>query len=105
MLPAARHRQPRPGRQHRRPRLHQDAGPPPDRLLGPAAAAPDQYTNVPDTGTQRCDLATYRANAGAIPGQANDGTFPDPTGAATRRFIIEVLFQAYSKVYSGDNVP
>ena len=72
-----------------------------DRL----AAVTSQYTNVPDAGTQRSDLATYRANAGPIPGQASDGTFPDPNGAASRRFVIEALFQAYSSVYGVITVP
>jgi CSLREA domain-containing protein len=72
-----------------------------DRVAAPAG----QYTNVADSGTQRSDLATYRANAGAIPGQANDGTFPDPNGAASRRFIIQVLYQAFSAEFSADNIP
>jgi len=72
-----------------------------DRL----AANPAQYTNVPDAGSQRSDLATYRANAGPVPGQANDGTFPQPTDPATRRFVIEVLWQAYSAQFGVDRVP
>jgi hypothetical protein len=72
-----------------------------DRL----AANPAQYTNVPDAGSQRSDLTTYRANAGPIPGQANDGAFPGPTDAATRRFVIEVLWQAYSAQFGVDRVP
>lgn len=68
-------------------------------------AVSGQYANVPDEGTQRGDLATYRANAGAIPGQADDGTFPTPGEAATRRFIIQVLWQTYSSVYGVDTVP
>jgi hypothetical protein len=72
-----------------------------DRL----AAVAGQYTNVPDAGTQRSDLATYRADAGPIPGQSADDTFPDPTGPATRRFVIETLWQAYNAVYSADRIP
>ncbi len=72
-----------------------------DRL----AADPAQYTNVPDAGSQRSDLTTYRANAGTLPGQANDGTFPAPNDPATRRFIIEVLWQAYSAQFGTDRVP
>jgi len=72
-----------------------------DRL----AAVAGQYTNVPDAGTQRSDLATYRANAGVLPGQLNDATFPAPTDAATRRFVIQILWQAYNAVYSVDRVP
>ena len=72
-----------------------------DRLTAVAG----QYTNVPDAGSQRSDLATYRANAGVLPGQSSDATFPDPTAAATRRFVIEVLWQAYNAVYSADRVP
>jgi hypothetical protein len=72
-----------------------------DRLASNA----NQYTNVPNAGSQRSDLTTYRANAGAIPGQASDSTFPAPTDPAARRFIIEVLWQAYSSVYGVDRVP
>jgi hypothetical protein len=72
-----------------------------DRL----AANASQYTNVPDAGSQRSDLTTYRANAGAIPGQASDGTFPAPIDPASRRFVIEVLWQAYSAQFGTDRVP
>ncbi len=72
-----------------------------DRL----AANPAQYTNVPDSGTQRSDLATYRIDAGPIPGQTTDAQFPAPTDPATRRFVIETLWQAYNAVYSIDRVP
>ena len=72
-----------------------------DRL----AAVNGQYTNVPDAGTQRSDLATYRANAGPIPGQTSDTQFPAPGDAATRRFVIQVLWQAYSSVHGADKVP
>ena len=72
-----------------------------DRL----AAVASQYTNVPDAGSQCSDLATYRANAGPIPGQASNGTFPAPNEAATCRFVIEALWQAYSAVYGMDRVP
>jgi hypothetical protein len=68
-------------------------------------AVPGQYANVPDEGTQRSDLATYRQNAGPIPGQAGDGQFPDPSGAATRRFILQALFQAYQAQFGTDSVP
>ena len=60
---------------------------------------------MPDAGSQCRDLATYRANAGPIPGQASNGTFPAPNEAATRRFVIEALWQAYSAVYGVDRVP
>ena len=72
-----------------------------DRL----AAVAGQYTNVADAGTQRSDLATYRANAGALPDQISDAQFPDPTDPATRRFVIETLWQAYNAVYSVDRIP
>jgi hypothetical protein len=72
-----------------------------DRL----ASVASQYTNVPDAGSQRSDLTTYRANAGAIPGQASDGTFPAPTDPATRRFVIQVLWQAYGAQFGTDRVP
>jgi hypothetical protein len=72
-----------------------------DRL----ASVAGQYTNVPDAGSQRSDLATYRANAGVIPGQASDAQFPAPADPATRRFVIQVLWQAYSSVYGVDRVP
>ncbi len=68
-------------------------------------ATPAQYTNVPDGGTQRSDLATYRMDAGPIPGQTTDTQFPAPTDPATRRFVIETLWQAYNAVYSIDRVP
>ncbi len=68
-------------------------------------AQPGQYSNVPDSGTQRSDLATYRQNAGPIPGQTDDGTFPDPTAPASRRFIIEALWQAYRAQFGVDRVP
>jgi hypothetical protein len=68
-------------------------------------AVPGQYANIPDSGTQRSDLATYRQNAGPIPGQADDGQFPDPTGTASRRFIIQVLWQAYAAQFGVDQVP
>jgi len=37
------------------------------------------------------DLATHRANAGAILGQTSDAQFPAPNDAASRRFVIAVL--------------
>ena len=64
-----------------------------------------QYTNVPDSGTQRSDLTTYRTNAGPVPGQASDTTFPDPEGAGSRRFIVAALFQAFNAWYGSDRVP
>ncbi len=64
-----------------------------------------QYTNVPDAGSQCRDLATYRANAWPGIGQASNGTFPAPKEAATRRFVIEALWQAYGAVYGVDRVP
>ena len=60
---------------------------------------------MPDSVTQCSDLITYRANAGALPGQALDGTFPGPTDPARRRFVIQVLYQAYNAVYGVDRVP
>jgi len=72
-----------------------------DRLT----ANPAQDTNVPDAGSQRGDLATYRANAGPIPGQASDAQFTAPTAAATRRFVIAVLWQAYGAQFGVDRVP
>jgi hypothetical protein len=72
-----------------------------DRL----AANPAQYTNVSTKGTQRSDLTTYRANAGPVPGQASDGQFPQPIAAATRRFVIEVLWQAMQATLGTDRVP
>jgi len=72
-----------------------------DRL----AAVAGQYTNVADSGTQRSDLATYRANAGALPSQIADDQFPAPADPASRRFVIETLWQAYNAVYSVDRVP
>jgi len=72
-----------------------------DRL----AVVAGQYANVPDSGTQRSDLATYRANAGAIPGQTSDAQFPQPTDAATRRFVIQALWQAMQATFGQDRVP
>ncbi len=60
---------------------------------------------MPDSGTQRSDLATYRANAGAIPGQTSDATFPTPEQESTRLFVIQVFYQAYASVYGVDRVP
>ncbi|HET7080262.1 MAG TPA: S-layer homology domain-containing protein, partial [Chloroflexia bacterium] len=64
-----------------------------------------QYTNVPNEGTQRSDLTTYRTNAGPIPGQASDTTFPDPEGNGLRRFVIEALYQAFVAQFGTDHVP
>ena len=64
-----------------------------------------QYTNVPNSGSQRSDLTTYRTNAGPIPGQASDATFPQPTDPATRLFVIRVLYQAYNAQFGVDRVP
>ena len=64
-----------------------------------------QYTNVPDSGTQRSDLATYRTNTGMIPTRMDDGTFPDPNDPSSRRFAIETLWWAFVAVYGIDRVP
>jgi len=64
-----------------------------------------QYTNVGTEGTQRSDLTTYRTNAGPIPGQTSDATFPSPEGDGSRRFVIEALFQAFAAQFSVDRVP
>jgi len=72
-----------------------------DRLAANGA----QYTNVGTEGTQRSDLTTYRTNAGPIPGQASDATFPNPEGDGSRRFVIEALFQAFAAQFSVDRVP
>lgn len=77
----------------------------PDAFWTPLAANPSQYTNVPNEGSQRSDLATYRANAGPVSGQADDGTFPDPQRAATRRFVIQVIWRAYTSAYGVDRAP
>lgn len=69
------------------------------------AADLGQYTNVPNSGTQRSDLTTFRANAGPIPGQADDTTFPDPTGNGSRRFVVEALYEALASWYGTDRVP
>jgi hypothetical protein len=66
---------------------------------------PALYTNVPDSGSQRSDLATYHANAGAVPGAGAGATFPDPASSATRRFVIQVLWQAFAAQYGTDRVP
>jgi parallel beta-helix repeat protein len=69
-------------------------------------ADPAQYTNVPDEGTQRSDLTTYRANAGQVPGtSADDRTFVNPEDAASRRYVIQVLYQAFAAQYGTDRVP
>jgi hypothetical protein len=77
----------------------------PVRLLGSPAPDLNQYTNGSNSLTQRSDLATYRTNAGPVPGQASDTAFPDPEGAGARRFVIEVLYQAFNAEYSVDRVP
>ncbi len=56
-------------------------------------------------GTQRSDLTTYRANAGAIPGQTGDTTFASPEKESTRLFVIQVLYQAYNAQFGTDRVP
>ena len=72
-----------------------------DRLAANSA----QYTNVGTEGTQRSDLTTYRTNAGPIPGQESDATFPNPEGDGSRRFVIEALYQAFAAQFSIDRVP
>ncbi len=59
----------------------------------------------PADTARRGGLATYRANAGPIPGQASDGTCPQPIEAATRRFVIATLWQAYGAQFGVDRVP
>ncbi len=48
--------------------------------------------------------------AGWLPGAgvaraANDSTFPQPTDAATRRFVIQALWQAMQATFGQDRVP
>lgn len=69
------------------------------------AADPRQYTNVPDAGSQRSDLVTYRTNAGPVPGQVSDAQFPQPGDAASRRFVVQVLWQAMQATFGTDRVP
>jgi len=64
-----------------------------------------QYTNVPNTGTQRSDLTTYRANVGTVPGQTSDANFGDPTGNGTRLYMIQVLYAAFNAQFGVDRVP
>jgi len=72
-----------------------------DRLNADTA----QYTNVPNTGTQRSDLTTYRANVGTVPGQTSDATLADPTGNGTRLYLIQVLYAAFNAQFGTDRVP
>jgi hypothetical protein len=65
----------------------------------------NQFTNVPDTGTQRSDLTTYVTNAGHVPGQTSDTTFQDLEGNGKRRFVIEALYQAFAAQFGTDRVP
>jgi len=64
-----------------------------------------QYTNVPNTGTQRSDLTTYRANVGTVPGQTSDASFGDPSGNGTRLYVIQVLYAAFNAQFGVDRVP
>ena len=72
-----------------------------DRL--PADGA--QYTNVPNTGTQRSDLTTYRANVGTVPGQTSDASFGDPNGNGSRLYTVQVLYAAFNAQFGTDRVP
>ncbi len=72
-----------------------------DRLPG----NPNQYTDVPDTGTQRSDLTTYRANVGTVPGQTSDATFGNPSGNGSRLYVIQVLYAAFNAQFGTDRVP
>jgi alpha-tubulin suppressor-like RCC1 family protein len=77
----------------------------PDAYWDRLPAVPGQYTNVPDEGTQRSDLATYRQNAGPVPGETSAGTFPDPEGPSSRRYVVLVLYQAFAAQFGVDRVP
>jgi hypothetical protein len=90
-----------PARDHHRAYPRTDGGGRPRGL----AADPAQDTNVSTEGTQRSDLTTYRANAGAVPGQTGSATFMNPTDNATRLFVIQVLYQAYNAQFGVDRVP
>jgi hypothetical protein len=64
-----------------------------------------QYINIPNTGTQRSDLTTYRANVGAVPGQTLDANFNDPNGNGSRLYMVRVLYAAFDAQFGVDNVP
>ncbi len=68
-------------------------------------ADPAQYTNVPNTGTQRADLTTYRANVGTVPGQTSDASFGDPNGNGSRLYMVQVLYAAFNAQFGVDRVP
>jgi uncharacterized repeat protein (TIGR02543 family) len=72
-----------------------------DRL--PADLA--QYTNVPNTGTQRSDLTTYTDHVEVFPDVTDVTTFPNPTGNGTRRFVVAALFEAFHSWYGLDHIP
>jgi len=60
---------------------------------------------VPEGGTQRGDRATYRPNAGALPGQTSDTTFGDPNGTRARLYVIQVLYAAHVAQFGTNRVP
>lgn len=66
---------------------------------------PSLYTNVPASGTQRSDLATYVFYAGAIPGRPTNGPFTDYDQPAPRSFFAQAEWQALDSYFRVDRVP
>ena len=73
-----------------------------DRLARrPGASTP----TWPNSGTQRSDLTTYRANVGAIPGQVQRRQLRRPERRGSRLFVIQVLYAAFNAQFGTDRVP
>ncbi len=64
-----------------------------------------QYINVPNVGTRRSDLTTYRANVDTVPGQTSDANFGDPNGNGSRRYMVRFLYAAFNALFGTDRVP
>jgi hypothetical protein len=66
---------------------------------------PGLYTNVPATGTQRSDLATYVFYAGAVPDRPTSGPFTGYDQPALRSFFARAEWQALDSYFRVDRVP
>ena len=66
---------------------------------------PGLYTNVPASGTQRSDLATYVYYAGPVPGQPMNGPFTGYDQSALRSFFTQAEWQALDSYFHVDRVP
>lgn len=61
--------------------------------------------DVEEIGTQRSDLATYRANVGTVPGQTSDAHFNDPNGNGSRLYMVRVLYAAFNAQFGTKRIP